>query len=154
MTATDDGIGRAETAVTLASQSTVVASDDQNQAPSSVVCELPTLASDGARSILNLTELGNAKRLVTRFGTFIRYVPTWKKWLVWDGQRWAIDLTGEVHRYAKKTIRLIYTEAANTSSDEQRRTLADHAKHSEAAARMGLFIHGVETIKREPYLIS
>ena len=111
MTAPDDGASRAGTAPMPPSPSTVGSSDDQTRTSNSVVCEFPRPASDSARSVLNLTELGNAKRLVARFGTSIRYVPPWKKWLVWDSRRWGFDQTGEVHRYAKKTIRLIYTEA-------------------------------------------
>ena len=108
MTAPDDGTAGAAAASMPANQSTVDSREDQTRMSSSVVHELPTLASDNATLICNLTELGNAKRLVARFGIHIRYVPTGKKWLVWDGRRWAFDLTGEVHRYAKKAIKLIY----------------------------------------------
>jgi hypothetical protein len=35
------------------------------------------------------TELGYARRLVCVYGDRLRYVPAWRRWLVWDGQRWA-----------------------------------------------------------------
>ena len=36
----------------------------------------------------NLTDLGNARRLVHRHGRNLRYCWLWRKWLVWDGKRW------------------------------------------------------------------
>ena len=36
----------------------------------------------------NLTDLGNAKRLVRRHGEDFRYVVEFKTFYVWDGQRW------------------------------------------------------------------
>jgi hypothetical protein len=35
-----------------------------------------------------LTQAGNAERLIARFGHKIRYCHTWGKWLIWDGRRW------------------------------------------------------------------
>ncbi len=40
------------------------------------------------------TELGYARRLVAVYGDRLRYVAAWRRWLVWDGQRWAHDGTG------------------------------------------------------------
>lgn len=35
----------------------------------------------------NLTDLGNAERLVSLFGDDIRYCHAWREWLIWDGCR-------------------------------------------------------------------
>jgi hypothetical protein len=51
------------------------------------------------------TELGYAHRLVMVYGGSLRYVPTWKRWLVWNGQRWAHDQTGQAQRWAKLIAR-------------------------------------------------
>jgi hypothetical protein len=32
------------------------------------------------------TELGYAHRLIHVYGDRLRYVPVWRRWLVWDGQ--------------------------------------------------------------------
>ncbi|MGD9890137.1 MAG: hypothetical protein AB7U18_02435, partial [Dehalococcoidia bacterium] len=50
------------------------------------------------------TDLGNAQRLIHAHGHDLRYVYAWGKWLVWDGQRWARDESGEVERRAKAVI--------------------------------------------------
>ena len=41
------------------------------------------------------TELGYARRLIAVYGDRLRYVPAWRRWLVWDGKRWAHDTTGQ-----------------------------------------------------------
>src|SRR5215203_3300205 len=84
----------------------------------------------------NLTDLGNTARLVHHHGRNLRYCWLWRKWLVWDGQRWVRDDTGEVYRLAKDTVASIYQEAAATPDDEARKALAKHAVRSEAGARV------------------
>jgi putative DNA primase/helicase len=84
----------------------------------------------------NLTDLGNARRLVHRHGRNLRYCWLWRKWLVWDGKRWVKDDTGEVYRLAKETVSSIYQEAAEAPNDEARKELGKHATRSEAGARI------------------
>jgi putative DNA primase/helicase len=84
----------------------------------------------------NLTDLGNARRLVHRHGRNLRYCWLWRKWLVWDGKRWVKDDTGEVYRLAKETVSSIYQEAAAAPNDQARKDLGKHATRSEAGARI------------------
>jgi putative DNA primase/helicase len=83
----------------------------------------------------NLTDLGNARRLIHRRGRNLRYCWLWSKWLVWDGKRWIKDDSGEVYRLAKETVAGIYQEAA-AANDEARKAIAKHAMRSEAGARI------------------
>lgn len=80
----------------------------------------------------NLTDMGNARRLVARHGKDLRFVPVWGMWLVWDGRRWSRDETGEVERRAKDTVRSIYAEAFVTSDSDKRQAIAKHAAKSES----------------------
>jgi len=100
------------------------------------------LISSQARgaSAFNLTDLGNAKRLVTRHGDDLRYVHPWGKWLAWDGRRWAVDATGEVERRAVETVASIYAEAANADDPDERKAIARHAERSEARGRIDAMI--------------
>lgn len=93
----------------------------------------------------NLTDLGNAKRLVIRFKDRLRYCHPWRKWLVWDGTRWKVDATAEVWRYAIKTVGYIYTEAERaepegTEDKKTRRKIGNHAVKSEAEAKIKAMI--------------
>jgi len=80
----------------------------------------------------NLTDYGNAERLVHYHGEDIRYCEPLKSWFIWDGKRWKLDDSLAIDRLAKETVRRIYTEASYCDNDDQRKAIADHAKRSEA----------------------
>jgi putative DNA primase/helicase len=81
----------------------------------------------------HLSDTGNAKRLVRRFGEDIRYVRARRDWLVWCGTHWERDTTGQVERYAKQVAAEIYIEAGyEVGHDARRRDLARHAAASES----------------------
>jgi putative DNA primase/helicase len=80
----------------------------------------------------NLTDLGNAERLVELHGEDFRYCHQWGRALTWDGKRFAPDTTGVVERMAKNTVRSIYVEAANAEDTDRRKALSRHATGSEA----------------------
>ena len=84
----------------------------------------------------HLTDLGNAERLVYRFGDNIRYCHHWKKWLIWDGCRWCPDETNQINELAKKTVIKIYHEAKHTEDDNRRQALARHAVSSESESKI------------------
>jgi len=82
------------------------------------------------------TDLGNAERLGDKFGNRIRYCASLDTWLIWDGMRWCADKKREIYRFAAATSRLIYSEAADADTAEQRAAIAKHAVRSEGAARI------------------
>ena len=84
----------------------------------------------------HLTDLGNAKRLVIRHGADLRYCNARGGWLIWDGQRWRRDGTGEVMRRAKDTVLALYAEAATIVDNEERRALVARATTSESEPRL------------------
>ena len=83
-----------------------------------------------------LTDWGNAQRLVSLFGSELRYCHPWQKWLVWDGKRWAIDETGAAVRKVKDTILAMHWEAANADDEEFKSKLAKWATRTESEARI------------------
>ena len=78
------------------------------------------------------TDTGNASRFVRDHKDAILYCHTRKKWLIWDGVRWAIDTSGEIGRLAEKTIAKMYVEASKGEDKWQRKDLAEHAMRSES----------------------
>lgn len=93
-------------------------------------------AADDSGGGWALTDLGNARRLVVRHGRDLRFCYAWDKWLIWDGQRWRVDDTGEIVRRAKQTVRAILAEAAAATDDAKAKDLAKHALRSQSAARI------------------
>ena len=69
----------------------------------------------------NLTDMGNAQRLVYRHGEDLRYCTAWNRWLVWNGKQWRVDDTATVWRLAKETVSSIYGEAQRAGSDDEKR---------------------------------
>lgn len=73
-------------------------------------------ANDRDLADLPLNDVGNAKRLETRFGANLRHTPE-AGWVVWDGKRWkrSVGQRGspgaEVMRYAQDTAAAIVAEA-------------------------------------------
>jgi putative DNA primase/helicase len=84
----------------------------------------------------NLTDLGNAERLVHHSGEQIRYCYAWKKWLVWDGVRWAVDQSGQIYQIAKQVVRKIYREVELVNDTDKRRSISRHAAASESEKRI------------------
>lgn len=63
-------------------------------------------------------DYGNALRIKVRYGDDLAYSHPEKSWFVWDGRRWAKDITGEVIRRAKHTMIEFFSEAAEFGSRE------------------------------------
>jgi putative DNA primase/helicase len=84
----------------------------------------------------NITDYGNAERLVHYHGDNIRYCEAMKSWLIWDSKRWKVDENLEIYRLAKDVVRRIYNEAGNSDNEEQRKSIASHAGKSESANRL------------------
>ncbi|MCC6976273.1 MAG: bifunctional DNA primase/polymerase [Anaerolineae bacterium] len=126
--------------VTPPSPESIVAGERLKNAPA------PSLSE--AENAPNLTDVGNAHRLVGRWGDRIRYVALWKKWLVWDGTRWAQDDTHAIMRAAKDTVQGMYREASELVSDRQRQAYIKWALNSESRGRLENMIALAQSEKR------
>jgi putative DNA primase/helicase len=83
----------------------------------------------------NLTDSGNAERLVRLYGNMFRYAPEFKKWLLWDGSRWVMDTPSGIKLLAKATVRSMMTEAQELPDDQRVRLIKHSLKSETKAAR-------------------
>jgi len=90
---------------------------------------------------LPCTDLGNAERLVHRYGHILRYSHERKRWLFWTGKNWRWDFEGRVQFLAKATVRAIYGEAEDCIDDNRRKELAQHALRSESDHRINAMVN-------------
>ena len=60
---------------------------------------------------------GNAERLIALYGEDLRYCHAFKKWLVWDGMRWAVDDTDQARRLAKQAMLEFLRQAVEVGND-------------------------------------
>lgn len=102
----------------------------------------------------NATDLGNAKRLVSRHKHQIRYFHVWKKWLVWDGKRWLMDDSGYILRLAKETAKNIYVEATTIHDETHRKMIARWGIQSESERRLRAMVSLAESEEGVPILPS
>jgi putative DNA primase/helicase len=110
------------------------------------------------------TDLGNARRLVAKFGEKIRYCYAWGKWLIFDGRRWAEDQKGQIYRLAKKTVASIYAEAAAATDEQTREALGKWAMTSESRSRIEAMVALAQSepgipvtpdeLDRDPWLLN
>lgn len=92
------------------------------------------------------TELGYARRLVSLYGDQLRYVPAWRRWLIWDGRRWTRDETGYAARLAKLTARRMTDVALGCAGQKgaNERYLTAKRNESSSAVNAVLNLAGTE----------
>jgi len=95
----------------------------------------------------NLSDMGNARRIVTRHGDKIRYVHAMGKWLVWSGSRWEIDETGAIMRLAKETVLAMFFEVPTIMGDVTRDKFIKWAMTSQSRSKLESLISLAKTEK-------
>jgi putative DNA primase/helicase len=83
-----------------------------------------------------LTELGNARQLVKRYGEDLRFVHPWNSWLLWRDQHWRRDEDGAIMRLAKDTVKAMFEEAVGVNDEAKRNTMLKHALQSQKANQL------------------
>ncbi len=105
----------------------------------------PSTQPDPDQPKFNLTDLGNAERLVHNCGCDILYCHVWKSWLIWDGKRWNVDKSDRIKQLAKDVVRSIYAEAELVSDSSKRREIAKHAIKSESSRSLTAMVSLAES---------
>jgi putative DNA primase/helicase len=112
----------------------------------------------------NMTQLGNAERMVSRHSNQIRYCHEWKKWLAWDGVRWSRSENGQIHQLAKETIRSISKDARTVKNPLQADSMKAYARRCETQSHIKGVIEAAqsqpgipvmpEDLDRDPMLLN
>ena len=110
------------------------------------------------------SELGYARRLIAVYGDRLRYVPPWRRWLVWDGQRWAQDSTGQASRWMKSIARRVTSDAMAIEDSKDRAAAVNLCRRGESAAGVSgaLTLAGTEAdvvvtpdaLDADPFLVN
>ncbi len=103
-------------------------------------------------SDLPLTELGMARRLVLSFNSEARYSHQLVAWFIYDGCRWAEDVTGEVQRRAKTVVDNLHAEAR--FSGNRREELTRAWLKFQTAARIRSIVELATTEPGVPVLLN
>ncbi|MFP3040296.1 phage/plasmid primase, P4 family [Treponema primitia] len=98
--------------------------------------------------LFQFTDATNAERLMEKYGTDIRYVPEWKKWLVWNGSYWKVDEGALIHQKGLEMIRSIYDEILKTVDYHEKDVIEKAAIQSESMRRREAFIKAASLIPK------
>ena len=109
-----------------------------------------------------LSDAGNADRFIALHGQDVRYCEPWKKWLVWDGRRWALDNTNRVLIKAIETAEQIELEAEGEEDKDKREkilkwaTISQRENHIQAMTRLakGKLAILPEQLDTDPWLLN
>jgi len=100
----------------------------------------PPEVVEGSIADTHTTELGLARRFITRNGHRVRHVPAWGSWLVWTGTHWQKDELLAVEKLMIETALRVWDElrlAKGITDDAQakRKDLAQFAKSAENSSK-------------------
>lgn len=87
------------------------------------------LAADLPRKF-ELSDAGNAERLIHLFGEDIRFISDWQKWAIWSGSVWERDEDGGMTRRALEMARKIAQELPLAGGAEEEKRYHSHMKAS------------------------
>ena len=88
----------------------------------------------------NLTDLGNAKRLVRLFQNELLYCPTHGSWYVYDETKWRRDNDGGVFRRAKTAVGTVFAEAEAETNPNRQTELRRHGMRSESSRAINAMV--------------
>ena len=75
------------------------------------------------------TENAMAVEFVDANQANLRYVPSWKKWLAWDGKRWKVDVdVSRTTRLARRLVRNYWDRLQHIQSERQQKEWADFCR--------------------------
>jgi len=101
-----------------------------------------------------LSDLGNAERLVRQYRGSIRYCYARARWLLWTGTHWAWDDGNGISLKAQLAVRDIYRQAADEPEEKIRKDLVSHALKSESEHRLNAMVNLAESQPDIPVTIA
>lgn len=103
-------------------------------------------------------QLRMAYRLAAKYSGHILYVADLKRWHVWDGQRWAEDITGRCHEYVRQVLHDAFDESMHDSELRQAVRSCQTANASDGilrlASTMPELVVTSEDLDADPYLLN
>ena len=100
----------------------------------------------GGNTSIALTDTANAERFEHDWKEQVRFIPEWKKWLIWDGTRWVKDDAAKIMELAKESARRIYEEGVGLTDEKLRIELAKHGSKSLHLQRLKAMIELAQSI--------
>lgn len=111
------------------------------------------------------TENAMAVEFIDANQTTLRYVPSWKKWLSWDGKRWKVDIdSSRTTRLARRLVRNYWDRLQAIQTEKQQKEWADFCRWANRKTTIenvvslarcdGRITMGHEQLNRNAYLLN
>jgi putative DNA primase/helicase len=97
-----------------------------------------------------MTEFGNAERMLDHYGDGLMYVPEIDGWFMWTGNYWRRSAGVELDHLAKETIKALPDEAKTIESDSER---ADFFKFCSISQRAVMVRNMVSLAQSDPRVV-
>ena len=78
----------------------------------------------------SLTDTGNAKKMVDRYGEIIRYNVDNKMWMYYNGKHWQNDVFNNIKNYAELVIEEMKIQAKSAEDEEIRKAMIKNVKRA------------------------
>jgi len=116
-----------------------------------------TLPGGVTETEITFDDAANARRFVAEFGANLRWHVETKRWLRWDGLRWAVDRKGAVDNLIQDFARKLY-ENAFSNIEERHARNSNNAKGLAAIEKLARTAPGVpvttDELDANPYLLN
>lgn len=100
----------------------------------------------------NLTDTGNARHFIDRFGSVLRYNVDNKMWMFWNDKNWQADIFNNVKNFAEVVIEEMKQEAKMTDVEESRKAIISNVKRTLQHSGKEAMIKEAEHIEGIPVL--
>jgi putative DNA primase/helicase len=108
----------------------------------------PDFPARYSKCVYPLTDAGNAERIVTWYKDRVRFIPSWYRYLIYDGVRWKQDVGGAgMTELALRVARGIQEESKRAALASLGKTVRAWGKRSESSARVKGAIEMVRGMK-------
>lgn len=97
--------------------------------------DAPSVELPRREAVYAYTDLGNARRLFDDHGDDVRFVAGHGVWIVWDGRRWAEDITGAIVRRAMMVAETMFDREVHLCAGDDDEALDKAVKALSAWAR-------------------
>jgi putative DNA primase/helicase len=105
-----------------------------------------------------LHDSGNADRIIGLYGWDMRYCAAWKKWLLWDTDRWIVDPSQRVRRWAKLAMANFLKQTIERGDEK----MQDFARASLNAKRIEYALSlaqpelaiGADELDKDPWMLN
>lgn len=98
----------------------------------------------------DMTDTGNAHRMLDKFGGVVRYSYTRKKWLYWDGKVWRLDESGQIKKLADIICEDIKREAVMEQGEKTQAEMLKWATRTASSKGKEAMVHECQHLDEIP----